>query len=128
MARAATVRLPMSTLDEDAWDNLLSFSGKRRGIPIVGPELLRLAIDHGPRLLYDWLAEKLAARLNVDVAALPQPSSLNDVACWFLAARAATRTHERPALAGPDRCGTQGNARLNRITGRRVRAGPAPNG
>ncbi len=41
----------------------------------------------GPRLLLDWVAEKLAARLNVDIAQLPQPYTLNDVICWFLAAR-----------------------------------------
>ncbi len=87
MASAAPARLPMSTLDEDAWDDLLSFIEERRVIPIVGPELLQVATDRGPRLLYDWLAEKLAARLNVDVAALPQPYTLNDVVCWFLAAR-----------------------------------------
>lgn len=87
MASAAPMRQPMSTLDDDAWDDLLSFIEERRVIPIVGPELLQVATDRGPRLLYDWLAEKLAARLNVDVAALPQPYSLNDVVCWFLAAR-----------------------------------------
>ena len=87
MASAAHVRLPMSTLDDDAWDDLLSFIEERRVIPIVGPELLQVATDRGPRLLYDWLAEKLAARLNVDLAALPQPYTLNDVVCWFLAAR-----------------------------------------
>jgi len=87
MSSAAPVRLPMSTLDDDAWDDLLSFIEERRVIPIVGPELLQVATDRGPRLLYDWLAERLAARLNVDVAALPQPYSLNDVVCWFLAAR-----------------------------------------
>jgi hypothetical protein len=77
----------MSTLDDDAWEDLLSFIEERRVIPIVGPELLQVATDGGPRLLYDWLAERLAARLNVDVAALPQPYTLNDVVCWFLAAR-----------------------------------------
>jgi hypothetical protein len=87
MASAAPARLATSTLDDDAWDDLLSFIEERRVIPIVGPELLQVGTDHGPRLLYDWLAEKLAARLNVDIAALPQPYSLNDVVCWFLAAR-----------------------------------------
>jgi hypothetical protein len=77
----------MTTLDDDAWDDLLSFIEERRVIPIVGPELLQVATDRGPRLLYDWLAEKLAVRLNVDVASLPQPYTLNDVVCWFLAAR-----------------------------------------
>ena len=87
MTRLSAVPMPMSTLDDDAWDDLLSFIEERRVIPIVGPELLQVATDRGPRLLYDWLAEKLAIRLSVDVASLPQPYTLNDVVCWFLAAR-----------------------------------------
>jgi hypothetical protein len=77
----------MASLDDDAWDDLLSFIEERRVIPIVGPELLQVETDRGPRLLYDWVAEKLAGRLNVDTASLPQPYTLNDVVCWFLAAR-----------------------------------------
>jgi hypothetical protein len=84
---ASTMRLPATTLDDDAWEDLLSFIEERRVIPIVGPELLQVATDRGPRLLYDWLAEKLAGRLNVDITSLPQPYTLNDVVCWFLAAR-----------------------------------------
>ena len=84
--RAAAQLMP-SSLDEDAWDDLLSFIEERRVIPIIGPELLQVATDRGPRLLYDWLAEKLAGRLNVDVSQLPQPYTLNDVVCWFLGAR-----------------------------------------
>ena len=79
--------MPRSALDDDAWDDLLSFIEERRVIPIVGPELLQVATERGPRLLYDWLAERLATRLNVDVSALPRPYTLNDVVCWFLAAR-----------------------------------------
>jgi hypothetical protein len=79
--------MPLSTLDDDAWDDLLSFIEEKRVIPIVGPELLRIETDSGPRLLYDWLATKLAAKLSVDVSLLPQPYTLNDVVCWFLAAR-----------------------------------------
>jgi hypothetical protein len=77
----------MSTLDDDAWDDLLSFIEERRVIPIVGPELLLVTTPSGPRLLLDWVAEKLAGRLNVDIAQLPQPYTLNDVICWFLSAR-----------------------------------------
>ena len=33
------------------------------------------------------MAEKLAGRLNVNVAELPQPYTVNDVVCWFLSAR-----------------------------------------
>jgi hypothetical protein len=87
MMSSSTLRLPTTTLDDDAWEDLLSFIEERRVIPIVGPELLQISTDGGPRLLYDWLAEKLAARLNVDVTSLPQPYTLNDVVCWFLAAR-----------------------------------------
>jgi hypothetical protein len=83
---AAAVRQP-PTLDEDAWDDLLSFIEERRVIPIVGPELLQVQTEHGPQLLHDWAAQKLAARLNVNTRDLPQPCTLNDVVCDFLGAR-----------------------------------------
>ncbi len=87
MNSASTHHLPLTTLDEDAWDDLLSFIEERRVIPIVGPDLLQVATESGPRLLLDWVAEKLAARLNVNTAELPEQYTLNDVVCWFLAAR-----------------------------------------
>ncbi len=87
MNGASATAFPMSTLDDDAWEDLLSFIEERRVIPIVGPELLLVSTDRGPRLLLDWVAEKLAGRLNVNVAELPKPYTLNDVVCWFLAAR-----------------------------------------
>ena len=70
--------------DEDAWEDLLNYIEEKRVIPIVGPELLTVETDAGPRLLYSWLAEKLAARLGVDPAPLPQPLTLNDVVCAYL--------------------------------------------
>ena len=76
-----------TSLDDDAWDDLLNFIEERRVIPIVGPELLTVETESGPRLLYDWMAEKLAAKLGVDTAQLPPPYTLNDVVCWFLSAR-----------------------------------------
>jgi hypothetical protein len=85
--RDAAAILPAATLDDDAWDDLLSFIEERRVIPIVGPELLMVATERGPRLLFDWAAEKLAARLNVATADLPERYTLNDVVCMFLAAR-----------------------------------------
>jgi hypothetical protein len=78
---------PLSTLDDDAWDDLLNFIEERHVIPIIGPELLEVETETGPRLLYDWVAEKLAGKLGVDTAKLPPPYTLNDVVCWFLAAR-----------------------------------------
>ena len=78
---------PETALDENAWEDLLSFIEERRVIPIVGPELLMIASGERPRLLYDVLAERLAARLNVDTRELPERYSLNDVVCLFLAHR-----------------------------------------
>lgn len=87
MSNGAAPMVPAATLDEDAWDDLLSFIEERRVIPIVGPELLMVAAEDRPRLLHDWVAERLAAKLGVDPRQLPRPYSLNDVVCWFLANR-----------------------------------------
>ena len=87
MSNVVALDTPLPGLDEDAWEDLLDFIEERRVIPIVGPELLKVETDDGPRLLYDWLAEKLAAKLGVDTARLPQPYTLNDVVCWFLSSR-----------------------------------------
>jgi hypothetical protein len=87
MRDAAAALLRATTLDDDGWEDLLSFIEERRVIPIVGPELLMVATERGPRLLFDWAAEKLAARLNIAAAELPQPCTLNDVVCVFLAGR-----------------------------------------
>lgn len=76
-----------SSLDEDAWDDLLNFIEERRVIPIIGPELLKVETESGPQLFYDWLADKLAVKLGVDTSQLPSPYTLNDVVCWFLSAR-----------------------------------------
>jgi len=74
-------------LDDDAWDDLLNYIEERKVIPIIGPDLLRVETDRGPRLLYEWLAEKLADKLAVDTAGLPQPLTLNDVVCAYLGQR-----------------------------------------
>ena len=87
MTSSAAATVPMTTLDDDAWDDLLSFIEERRVIPIVGPELLMVSTERGPRLLFDWAAEKLATRLNLNTTELPHPYTLNDVVCMFLAAR-----------------------------------------
>jgi len=77
----------LQNLDDDAWDDLLNYIEERRVIPIIGPDLLRVETERGPRLLYEWLAEKLAARLAVDVTGLSQPLTLNDVVCCYLGQR-----------------------------------------
>jgi len=75
---------PLQRLDDDAWDDLINYIEERRVIPIVGPELLRVETESGPRLLHEWMAEKLAAKLAVDTSRLPEAYTLNDVVCWFL--------------------------------------------
>jgi hypothetical protein len=79
--------LPQKQFDDDAWDDLLNFIEERRVIPIIGPELLRVQTDRGLCPLYEGLAGKLAARLSVDLTALPQPLTLNDVVCSYLGQR-----------------------------------------
>jgi hypothetical protein len=73
--------------DEDAWDDLLNYIEERRVIPIIGPDLLRVQTDRGLMPLYEWLAGKLATRLQVDASLLPQPLTLNDVVCSYLGQR-----------------------------------------
>jgi len=73
--------------DDDAWDDLLNYIEERRVIPIIGPDLLRVQTERGLRPLYEWLAERLAARLQVNPADLPQPLTLNDVVCAYLGQR-----------------------------------------
>ena len=87
MATVAVSTDALRDFDEDAWDDLLNYIEERRVIPIIGPDLLRVQTDSGLRPLYVWLAEKLAARLSVDAASLPQPLSLNDVVCSYLGQR-----------------------------------------
>jgi hypothetical protein len=84
MATLPATAASLQAFDEDAWDDLLNYIEERRVIPIIGPDLLRVQTDRGLRPLYEWLAEKLAARLSIDVAGLPQPLTLNDVMCCFL--------------------------------------------
>jgi hypothetical protein len=84
MATLPATAASLQAFDEDAWDDLLNYIEERRVIPIIGPDLLRVQTDRGLRPLYEWLAEKLAARLSVDVGGLPQPLTLNDVMCCFL--------------------------------------------
>jgi hypothetical protein len=82
--------LPVATdsvrsFDEDAWDDLLNYIEEHRVIPIIGPDLLRVQTERGLQPLYEVLAERLAARLSVDAGELPQPLTLNDVVCSYLA-------------------------------------------
>lgn len=76
---------PTAAFSDDVWDDLLNYIEEKRVIPIIGPELLKVETEAGPRQLFEWLAEKLAARLSVDTAPLARPLVLNDVVCAYLA-------------------------------------------
>ncbi|HNC22920.1 MAG TPA: toll/interleukin-1 receptor domain-containing protein [Opitutaceae bacterium] len=80
--RSSTPSAP--PFSDDVWEDLLNYIEEKRVIPIIGPELLKVDTESGPRLLLEWLAEKLAARLNVDATPLPRPLTLNDVVCSYL--------------------------------------------
>ncbi len=71
----------------DTWDDLINHIEERRVVPIVGPELLTVETDAGPRNLYTWLAPHLAGRLGVPGDELPSEPNLNDVVVRFLARR-----------------------------------------
>lgn len=79
------VTVSAAPFNDDVWDDLLNYIEEKRAIPIIGPEPLKVPTESGPRLLLEWLAEKLAGRLGVDVSQLNQPLLLNDVVCAYLA-------------------------------------------
>ena len=90
MNSASTMRLPMPTLDDDAWEDLLSFIEEHRVIPIVGPELLLVATDRGPRLLLEWVAEKLATTARTTAPATAGGPSAGRSSSHSTPARAAS--------------------------------------
>jgi len=63
---------------DEFWEELLAFVEERRVIPIVGPDLL---VMPDGQTLGRILAQKLAERLRLDAAGLPQGYGLNDVVC-----------------------------------------------
>jgi hypothetical protein len=75
MSSLLQLQTPVPTLDEDGWEDLLNYIEERRVIPIIGPDLLRVQTDRGLRPLYEWLAEKLATRLSVDIVGGPNPAA-----------------------------------------------------
>lgn len=67
---------------ERLWRQLLTFTEEGCVIPVIGPELLMLDIDGEMKLLYSYLAEQLANRLQI--SAEPD-DTLNAIACRYLA-------------------------------------------
>jgi hypothetical protein len=68
------------------WDSLLLLIEEGRVIPVVGRDLLIVSDADGSKLLYPYLAEKLAIALEVSPEDLPDGEELNEVACRFISA------------------------------------------
>jgi len=67
-------------------DDLLEFVEDGKVVPIIGEELLRVGQNGNEILLYRYLADKLAERLEIPAASLPPEPSLNVVVCHYLQA------------------------------------------
>lgn len=67
------------------WD-ILQLIEEGQVIPVVGRDLLTVSDADGPKLLYPYLAEKLAVALEVSPENLPDGEELNEVACRFISA------------------------------------------
>jgi hypothetical protein len=67
------------------WDQLLQLIDEGKVVPVVGQDLLRLDETTGSRLLYPYLAERLAEYFDIPTDNLPDGNELNEVACRHLA-------------------------------------------
>lgn len=66
------------------WDQVIQLIEEGRVVPITGPDLLTLPESAGHKLLYPYLAERLARYLRVSSDGLPPGGELNEVACRYL--------------------------------------------
>jgi TIR domain/SIR2-like domain len=74
----------MPDLQEGFWDNLLDYIQDRTVIPVIGPELVTVREGDQDVPLYRWIAQRLAANLNLPTAELPEGFDLNDVVSLHL--------------------------------------------
>src|SRR5215472_11875769 len=78
--------MSMSEADlELFWEQLLEYIEEGRVVPVVGQALLGVAVGEREVPLYRLLAERLAARLKVEVASYPPSGELDAVAYQYLA-------------------------------------------
>ena len=66
------------------WDQLIQLIEEGKVVPVVGQDLLTIPESTGHRLLYPFLAERLATYLRVSSDDLPEGAELNEVACRYL--------------------------------------------
>jgi hypothetical protein len=67
------------------WDQLIELLEEGRVVPVVGQDLLTIPENTGHKLLYPFLAERLAKYLRVSSEDLPDGLELNEVACRYIA-------------------------------------------
>jgi hypothetical protein len=77
----------MADLSEGFWDNLLDYIEDRTVVPVIGPELVTVREADREVLLYRWVAERLAADLELPMAELPSDFGLNEVVALQLRRR-----------------------------------------
>jgi len=66
------------------WDQLIPLIEEGKVVPVVGQDLLTVPESTGHKLLYPFLAERLAKYLRVSGDDLPSGAELNEVACRYL--------------------------------------------
>ena len=66
------------------WDQLIQLTEEGKVVPVVGQDLLTIPESSGPKLLYPFLAARLATYLKVSGDDLPEGAELNEVACRYL--------------------------------------------
>ena len=66
------------------WEILIQLIEEGQVIPVVGSDLLTVSEGADQKLLYPYLAEKLALSLGVSPEKLPAGEELNEVACRYI--------------------------------------------
>ena len=77
----------MPDLQDGFWDNLLDYIQDRTVVPVIGSELVTVREGDRDVPLYRWVAQRLAADLELPAAELPAGFELNDVVSLHLRRR-----------------------------------------
>lgn len=77
----------MADLPAGFWDDLLDYIQDRTVVPVIGPELVTVREADVEVPLYRWVAQRLAADLELPAAELPERFGLNDVVSLHLRRR-----------------------------------------
>ena len=77
----------MADPQDGFWDNLLDYIEDRTVVPVIGPELVTVREGDADVPLYRWIAQRLAADLDLPTAELPAGFDLNDVVSMYLRRR-----------------------------------------